>query len=166
MGSSGGGSGNPMYLSQGGTPIPGLPIAGQGAPNDNPQAFGKFQNFLPDLPAAGGGPAPSATGLTNEMLQYRAPDAGSASGEINNLRGQLAALLAGGSGGGGSGSAAATAASSGEGQFGAGEDTRTPNATGNRTWNAYGGPIPAGYQWQNGYIAGPGAPAPGQTWRP
>jgi hypothetical protein len=159
MGSSGGDSGNPMFLSQGGTPIPGLPIAGQGAPNDDPRAFGKFQSFLPDLPAAGGGPAPSATGLTSDMLQYRAPGAGSASSEINNLRQQLAALqVAGVSGGGGGGGGG------GEGQFGA-ADTRVPNAQGNRTVNPYG-PIPAGYQWQNGYIAGPGAPAPGQTWRP
>src|SRR4029077_17816331 len=131
MGSSGGGEGNPMFLSQGGTPIPGLPIAGQGAPNDNPQAFGKFQNFLPDLPAAGGGPAPSATGLTSDMLQYRAPGTGSAAGGINDLRGQLAALLAGGGGGA---AAAAGSGGGGEGQFGAADD-RTPNATGNRTWN-------------------------------
>ena len=73
MGSSGGGSGNPMYLSQGGTPIPGLPIAGQGAPNDNPRNLGSFQNFLPDAPAAGGGPAPLAKGLTSEMMQYKTP---------------------------------------------------------------------------------------------
>ena len=108
MGSSGGGSGNPMFLSQGGTPIPGLPIAGQGAPNDNPRNFGSFQNFLPDLPAAGGGPAPSATGLTSGMLQYKspqgvpvpaaaaaaAPAATAAAGGADGQRQQLAALQA------------------------------------------------------------------------
>jgi hypothetical protein len=161
MGSSGSGSGNPMYLSQGGTPIPGLPIAGQGAPNDDPRALGKFQNFLPDIPAAGQGPAPLARGLTSEMMQYRAPGAGSASSEIDSLRQQLAALQAGSGGGGGGGGGGGTAATASE-QFGA---ARTPNAQGNPTANPYG-PIPAGYQWLNGAIAGPGAPAPGQTWRP
>jgi hypothetical protein len=101
MGSSGSGAGNPAFLSQGGTPIPGLPIAGQGAPNDNPRNFGSFQNFLPDIPPAGQGPAPLARGLTAEMLQYRSPQgtvvnnsgAGSGSaGEVDSLRSQLAAL--------------------------------------------------------------------------
>lgn len=94
MGSSGGGSGNPMYLSQGGTPMPGLPIAGQGAPNDNPRTYGSFQGFLPDLPAAGQGPAPSARGLTSEMLQYKSPQGVVAPNEVDSLRQQLAALQA------------------------------------------------------------------------
>src|SRR4029077_20461060 len=120
MGSSGGGSGNPMFLSQGGTPIPGLPIAGQGAPNDNPRNFGSFQNFLPDIPPAGQGPAPLARGLTAEMLQYKSPQGNVVPGEVDKLRQQLAALQsqvssAGSAGGGGS----AAAAGGGNGQFGA-----------------------------------------------
>jgi hypothetical protein len=113
MGSSGG-SANPMYLSQGGVPMPGLPIAGQGAPNDSPQNFGKFQEFLPQVaPAgtagnqilpAGQGPAPSARGLTSEMFQYRspqgaiAPSGGGGGGAVGggdsgaDLRQQLATL--------------------------------------------------------------------------
>lgn len=85
MGSSSSG-GNPMYLSQGGKPIPGLPIAGQGAPNDNPRTFGQFQEFLPTIQAPGGTAggytipsdaesraAPNATGLKSEMFQFRSP---------------------------------------------------------------------------------------------
>lgn len=112
MGSSGG-SANPMYLSQGGVPMPGLPIAGQGAPNDNPRSFGSFQSFLPDAPAAGTGPAPSARGITAEMLQYRSPPGNTIPSDVDSLRQQLASLQAqqagngqfgaarGGSGGGG-----------------------------------------------------------------
>ena len=108
MGSSGGGSANPMYLSQGNSPIPNLPIAGQGAPNDNPRNFGSFQSFLPDIPPAGQGPAPLAHGLTAEMLQFKSPQGvtapsggggavgggggGSDSSQINQLRQQLASL--------------------------------------------------------------------------
>src|SRR4029077_13186549 len=97
MGSSGGGSGNPMFLSQGGTPIPGLPIAGQGAPNDNPRNFGAFQNFLPDIPPAGQGPAPLAKGLTAEMFNYKSPQGvvapgGGGGSDVDSLRQQLAAL--------------------------------------------------------------------------
>jgi hypothetical protein len=112
-----------MYLSQGGAPMPNLPIAGQGAPNDNPQTYGSFQEFLPEIsPAgragnqilpAGQGPAPSATGLTSEMFRYRSPqgtgidpDAARAAayardpslqgpGGGGDLRQQLAALQAG-----------------------------------------------------------------------
>jgi hypothetical protein len=130
MASSGGGSGNPMYLSQGGVPMPGLPIAGQGAPNDNPRNFGAFQEFLPEVsPAgrpgyqilpAGQGRAPLATGLTSEMFQYRSPQGAVAPGGGG-----------GGGGGGGSGGAsssdidsmkqqlAALQAQAGNGQFGA-----------------------------------------------
>jgi hypothetical protein len=151
MGSSGG-SANPMFLSQGNRPIPGLPIAGQGAPNDSPQNYGSFQSFLPDIPASGQGPASSARGLTSEMFQYRAPGTGSASGEIDSLRQQLAAAQAAGGGGGGGGG--------GNGQFGAARDDRVPNAQGNPTWSPYG-PIHSGYQWVNGQIAGPGAPGGG-----
>jgi len=106
MGSSGSGSGNPMFLSQGGTPIPGLPIAGQGAPNDNPRNFGQFQEFLPTIQPPGGTAggytipsnaevraAPLATGLKSEMFQYRSP--------------QGAIAPSGGGGGGGGGGAAA-----------------------------------------------------------
>jgi hypothetical protein len=103
MGSSGG-SANPMYLSQGGVPMPGLPIAGQGAPNDNPRNFGQFQEFLPQISPqgspgyqimpAGQGPNPSATGLTSEMFQYRSPQGAVAPNDVDSLRQQLAALQA------------------------------------------------------------------------
>lgn len=105
MGSSGG-SANPAYLSQGNAPIPNLPIAGQGAPNDNPRNFGAFQNFLPDIPPAGQGPAPLAHGLTAEMLQYRSP--------------QGAAVPTGGGGAVGAGAGAASAAAGGGGGGGDG----------------------------------------------
>ena len=119
MGSSGG-SANPMFLSQGGSPMPGLPIAGQGAPNDNPRNFGQFQEFLPTVQPPGGTAggysipsnaetrsAPSATGLKSEMFQYRSPQgaiapsggaaaapAGASAGDVNSLRQQVAALQA------------------------------------------------------------------------
>jgi len=114
MGSSGGGEGNPMFLSQGGTPIPGLPIAGQGAPNDNPRNLGQFQEFLPTIQPPGGTAggytspsnaetraAPLATGLKSEMFQYRSPQ-----GAIAPSGGGGA----GGSGGGGGGGGAADSA--------------------------------------------------------
>lgn len=125
MGSSGG-SANPAYLSQGGTPMPNLPIAGQGAPNDNPRNFGQFQEFLPTVQQPGGTAggytipsnaetraAPSATGLKSEMFQYRSPQGAMAPNDADALRAQLAALQArvGSGGGGGSGG--------GNGQFGA-----------------------------------------------
>jgi hypothetical protein len=123
MGSSGSGSGNPMFLSQGGQPIPGLPIAGQGAPNDDPRNFGKFQSFLPDLPAAGGGAAPLARGLTSDMLQYRSPGgaaapaaAAAAAPAADAQRQQLAAIQ------------------SSNGQFGAAGDGTPPH-----------GPVPIGW---------------------
>ena len=120
MGSSGGGSANPAYLSAGSAPIPGLPIAGQGAPNDNPRNFGSFQEFLPEVaPAgtagnqilpAGQGPAPLARGLTAEMFRYRSPQgvpaptggggavgggtAGGGGGDIEAMKQQIAALQA------------------------------------------------------------------------
>jgi hypothetical protein len=110
MGSSGG-SANPMYLSQGGVPMPNLPIAGQGAPNDDPRNFGQFQEFLPEISPqgasgyqimpAGQGPNPSATGLTAEMFRYRSPQGvtapaagGAATADINSLRQQVATLQA------------------------------------------------------------------------
>lgn len=124
MGSSGGGPGNPAFLSQGGRPIPGLPIAGQGAPNDNPQNYGKFQEFLPTIQPPGGTAggytipsnaetrsAPSATGLKSEMFQYRSPSGAVAPSDVDSLRQQLASLqsqVGGGAGGG-----------DGNGQFGA-----------------------------------------------
>jgi hypothetical protein len=120
MGSSGGGPGNPAFLSQGGVPMPGLPIAGQGAPNDNPRNFGQFQEFLPTIQSPGGTAggytipsnaearsAPLATGLKSEMFQYRSPQGtiapsgggggsggGASSSDVDNLRQQLAALQA------------------------------------------------------------------------
>jgi hypothetical protein len=122
MASSGSGPGNPMYLSQGGVPMPGLPIAGQGAPNDNPRNFGQFQNFLPDAPAVAG-TAPSARGLTAAMMQFKSPQgvaaaapaavaaapAAPAAAAGGDLRTQLADAMASGGGFGGGGN----------GQFGA-----------------------------------------------
>jgi len=151
MGSSGGGSANPMYLSQGGVPMPGLPIAGQGAPNDNPRNFGQFQEFLPTIQPPGGTAggytipsnaetrsAPSATGLKSEMFQYRSPQgaiapgggggggaaaaAGASAGDVNSLRQQVAALQA----------------QAGNGQFGA---AREPHV--NAIWGS-GSPGPGG----------------------
>jgi hypothetical protein len=136
MGSSGG-SANPAYLSQGGTPMPGLPIAGQGAPNDNPRNFGQFQEFLPEISPqgssgyqimpAGQGPNPSATGLTAEMFKYRSPQGVAAPSGGGGGDG-------GGGGGGGAGAGAgagdidslrqqvaALQAQAGNGQFGAAE---------------------------------------------
>ena len=72
MGSSGGGSGNPALLAQAGVPMPGLPVAGKDSNIGDPYNYGKFQNFLPDIPAEGR--APSATGLRPDMFKYRSPD--------------------------------------------------------------------------------------------
>jgi len=110
MGSSGdGGGGNPMLMAMmGGRAMPGLPIAGQGDTVD-PFKYGKFQNFLPDIPAAGEGPAASATGLTSDMFKYRSPggevsgDTTSTSNDIQALRNELAKLQQGQGGGGGGG---------------------------------------------------------------
>ena len=145
MGSSGG-SANPMYLSQGGNPMPNLPIAGQGAPNDNPRNFGQFQEFLPQISPqgssgyqimpAGQGPNPSATGLTSEMFQYRSPQGavapgggggggsggGANAGDIDSLRQQVAALQA----------------QAGNGQFGAADSGLRPMGQfGQRSANAF-----------------------------
>lgn len=120
MGSSGG-SANPAFLSQGGNPMPNIPIAGQ-AGELKPQERGSFQEFLPEVApagragyqinAAGGGRNPSATGLTADMFKYRSPTGiltpGSSSGAAaaapaaaaaggggsDDLRQQLAALQA------------------------------------------------------------------------
>ena len=113
MGSGGGGgSGNPALLLQGGTPMPGLPVAGKDSNIGDPYNYGKFQNFLPDIPAEGR--APSATGLRPDMFKYRSPDGiidpgsnsgdssgsgGDVAGQIKSLRDDLAKLTAGGQGG-------------------------------------------------------------------
>jgi hypothetical protein len=127
MGSSGG-SANPMFLSQGGTPMPNIPIAGQ-AGELKPQERGSYQEFLPEIAPAGqpgyqilpvgGGRNPSATGLTAEMFKYRSPS--------GVLTPSAAAAGGGGGGGGGSGSdidtmrqqIATLQAQAGNGQFGA-----------------------------------------------
>lgn len=155
MGSSGGGSANPAYLSQGNTPIPNLPIAGQGAPNDNPRNFGSFQEFLPEVaPAgqpgyqilpAGQGPAPLARGLTAEMFKYRSPQGVAAPTGGGGAVGAGAGTATAGGGGGGDIDAmkqqiAALQAQAGNGQFGA---AREP----------YVNPI-----------AGTGSPAAGGLW--
>jgi hypothetical protein len=114
MGSDGGGgSGNPALLLQGGTPMPGLPVAGKDSNIGDPYDYGKFQNFLPDIPAEGR--APSATGLRPDMFKYRSPSgiidpgsnsgdssggSGDVTGQIKDLRDQLAKLTAGGGGDG------------------------------------------------------------------
>ena len=106
MGSDGGGGGNPALLQMGGVPMGGLPIAGQGA-NIDPFKYGKFQNFLPDVPSQAdfdaGARAPSAQGLTQEMFKYRGPDGsvdegggspgGATGADIQGLRDQLAQLI-------------------------------------------------------------------------
>lgn len=111
MGSSGGGDGGMgmMSLMGQGTPMPGLPIAGQGG-GVNPREYGMFQNFLPEPLEEGQNPM--ATGLRPDMLKFRSPNGveaagsgggagGNLAGEIEALRGELAKLTAGGGDGGG-----------------------------------------------------------------
>lgn len=94
MGSSGGGGGNPSLMMQAASPMAGIPIAGQGGGVGNPFEYGYFQNFLPDAPAAGQ-PMQSATGLTSDMMQYRAPQSGQmAPSNADLMRNELAALQA------------------------------------------------------------------------
>jgi hypothetical protein len=156
MGSSGGGA-NPAYLSQGGVPMPGLPIAGQGAPNDNPRNFGQFQEFLPEISPqgssgyqimpAGQGPNPSAHGLTSEMFQYRSPQGvvapgGGGGGGAAAATPAAAAAAAAAAGGAGSDvdslrqQVAALQAQADNGQFGA--------ARGNSIWGSGSLPGPGG----------------------
>jgi hypothetical protein len=112
MTSSGDSGGNPMALLSGGTPMPGLPIAGSN-PTGDPYKYGQFQNFLPDVQADGQNP--SATGLRPEMFDYKKPGGGTAgdtlgggggggsgdiAGQIQGLRDQLAKMQMGGGGGG------------------------------------------------------------------
>lgn len=98
MGSDGGGGGDPSALMRQASPMPNIPIAGGEGTVTNPFDYGKFQNFLPDVPSAEdfakGVRAPSATGLNKEMFDYKSPSGGS-------LRDQLAAAVAGGAGGAG-----------------------------------------------------------------
>lgn len=75
MGSSGDSGGNPSALYQNAAPMDGLPIAGKDSTIGDPFDYGKFQNFLPDLPSDGS-KAPSATGLTADMLQFKSPRGG------------------------------------------------------------------------------------------
>ena len=108
MGSDGGGGGgNPALLMQGGTPMPGLPVAGKDSNIGDPYDYGKFQNFLPDIPAEG--KAPSATGLRPDMFKYRSPsgimaqnsgdqNSGDVGNQIQELRNTLAQIQAGGVG--------------------------------------------------------------------
>src|SRR5580765_7826156 len=100
MGSSSG-SANPMFLSQGGVPMPNIPIAGQ-AGELKPQERGAFQEFLPEISPAGSsgyqimpagqGPNPSARGLTAEMFKYRSPsgvvEQSGMAGQVDSLRQQ------------------------------------------------------------------------------
>jgi len=101
MGSGGGGGGgNPAALYQNAAPMEGLPISGKESTIGSPWEYGEFQNFLPDIPEAGKGPAPSATGLTSEMFKYKSPTGVVAQSEtgnqINDLKNELAKLKAGG----------------------------------------------------------------------
>jgi len=105
MGSGGGGGGgNPALLMQNAAPMQGLPVAGKDSTIGSPYEYGKFQNFLPDIPAEG--PAPSATGLRPDMFQYRSPSGVVAQSDVGNqiqqLRDALAKLQSQGSGGGSS----------------------------------------------------------------
>ena len=103
MGSSGdGGGGNPAMLGVG-TPMPGLPVAGQDGGLD-PLTRGKFQNFLPDIQADGQNPM--ATGLRPGMFEYRSPGSAPAAdsgGEATAARDALAQVVAGAASGGGGG---------------------------------------------------------------
>jgi hypothetical protein len=101
MGSSGGGDDGAgmMALMGQGTPMPGLPIAGQG-PGTNAFEYGQFQNFLPEIQAEGENPM--ATGLRPDMFKYRSPggvvaegSGGGGGDEIQGLRDELAALKSG-----------------------------------------------------------------------
>jgi hypothetical protein len=105
MGSSGGGGGgNPAHLMMGGTPMAGLPIAGANGAVADPQNYGKYQSFLPDIKAEG--PNEMATGLRPDMFNYRSPrdilagnDGGTTLGgdtgsQIQSLRDELARLAA------------------------------------------------------------------------
>jgi len=107
MGSGGGGGGgNSAAMMMPGTPMPGLPIAGQG-PGVDAFKYGQFQNFLPDIKAEGMNDM--ATGLRPDMFKYRSPDGtavggggGNEDGQIQGLRDELAKLQSGGGGGRGS----------------------------------------------------------------
>jgi hypothetical protein len=110
MGSGGGGGGgDPSKLAMGGTPMPGIPIAGQGA-DVNPFEYGAFQNFLPDMPTADafgkGERAPSAMGLNQDMFKYKNPMGelapGSSGGGNDNLRNEFARMMQTMGGGNGS----------------------------------------------------------------
>jgi hypothetical protein len=135
MTSSGDSGGNPAALLQGGTPMPGLPIAGQGGGIGDPYQYGQFQNFLPDIPSEG--PAPSATGLRPDMFQYKKPNGG-VDPQIQQLRDQLAALTGAGGASGTSGAAADPSAGvgtmglggGGGGMFGGGDIQGPPGPPG------------------------------------
>ena len=122
MGSSDDGGGNPGAQYGQNNPMPDLPISGAGGSID-PYNYGYFQNFLPTSPAEGQGRAPSATGLTSEMFQYRSPngtpyDAGADAG-----RGALAQIIGKGGYGGigvGPGGAGGYVGASGGGGAGGG----------------------------------------------
>ena len=103
MGSSGGGSGNPALLMQNASPMPGLPVAGSDNATGDPYEYGRFQNFLPDIPAEGR--APSAEGLRPDMFQYKSPK-GVIDPQVQGLRDELAKLKSTG-----------TAASDGSGSY-------------------------------------------------
>lgn len=81
----GGSGGDAPYVPPNATPISGVPIAGQGGTagggsNVNPYDYGRYQSFLPDIPAEGA--APSAGGLTSDMFRYEAPSESLAPGSI------------------------------------------------------------------------------------
>ena len=108
MTSSGGGGGDGggmmALMRGGGTPMPGLPIAGSSDANIDPYTYGQFQNFLPDIKAEGQNDM--ATGLRPDMFNYQKPGGGAVDaagggggnvdGQIQELRDQLAKLQAGG----------------------------------------------------------------------
>jgi hypothetical protein len=96
MGSGGGGGGNPALLTQNAAPMGGLPIAGKDSNIGDPFNYGKFQNFLPDVPADGSA-MPLAHGLTANMFQYRSPNGTVASGGGGNTGNTLAANSGGSS---------------------------------------------------------------------
>lgn len=113
MGSSDGGGGDPGMLSQNVQPMGGnIPVAGSDGAVTDPWSYGMFQNFLPQPPTEQGGMMPPATGLTQDMFQYRPPNGGTGGplsvtsgmggggGGADAQRNALAMMMGGGGGGG------------------------------------------------------------------
>ena len=131
MSSSGDSGGNPSALLQGGTPMPGLPIAGQGGGAvSDPFNYGQFQNFLPDATAEGQ-PPNLAKGLTPDMFKYRSPNGQTdAGGGGADPRAMLAAVMGSGGAGGAGGVGTMGMGGGGGGMFGGGDIQGPPGPPG------------------------------------